>query len=320
MATHQRVVVIGIDGLGGWYMNQHAYRLSTLCPTLSALMGGSNATATNTPTPPATSCTTHFATISARTIFPPVSAPGWTAVLCGQTPDQSGITENRWPEGVVGLDPAQASDCTDFLAQRPLEDLGTTSVPTPPQTLFEQVPLAVSDGGTTLRKHLCVVSWGWIAKLTAHVPHLCDTVSTKGSDDAALKEFTSLYVRENDEEGLLPTLAFLHLDEVDDTGHKHGWESDEYLNSWGETDVRVGAVLSHIASETSKEKGSNTLVIICSDHGGSGHSHGANDIRHMEVPLMAVNIGGSRAVTPPPTLTPRWSPRTRASAATMKWR
>lgn len=212
-------------------------------------------------------------------------------MLCGQTPDQSGITENRWPDGVVGLDPAQATGCAEFLAQRPLGDRGISPTPTPPQTLFEQVPLVGR------RKHLSVVSWGWIAKLSAHIPHLCDTVDTKGDDDAALKEFTSLYTR--DDEGLLPRVAFLHLDEVDGTGHKHGWESDAYLNSWGEADARIAAVLCHIASQTSKEKDSNTLVIICSDHGGSGHNHGANDVRHMEVPILAVNIGGMVAAIPP---------------------
>lgn len=299
MSTHQRAVVIGIDGLGGWYMNQHASRLDALCPTLSAMIKGT--VTTTIPSPTTTSCfRTHFASLSARTIFPPVSAPGWTAVLCGQTPDQSGITENRWPEGVVGVEPAQASGSADFLAQRPLEDMGITPVPTPPQTLFEQVPI-VGDG---TRRHLCVVSWGWIAKLTSHIPHLCDTVCAKGVDEDAVKQFVSLYTTRDDINGggLLPKVAFLHLDEVDGAGHKHGWESDEYLDSWSAADRRIAVVLGHIESETAKDKDSTTLVILCSDHGGSGNNHGANDIRHMEVPLMVVSIGGGSvsSTTPPP--------------------
>lgn len=259
-------VIIGIDGLGAWYMKRSAH-FGELCPTLRGLFSTSNEEV-------------RYASMSARTIYPPVSAAGWAAVLCGQTPDQTGITENRWPLGVVGADGVVDEKAGRFVPRSVDAPEGEV---VPPPSLLSQVPL---QGGS--RKHLSVVSWGWIAKLSAHIPDRCDTIDANKNDALATDEFCARWVP--DSRGLLPAVAFLHLDEVDGAGHKHSWGSEEYQASWTEADSRVARVLEHIRSVQTEP----TLVVVCSDHGGSGTGHGDNDVRHMEVPLIVTIVGAPR--------------------------
>jgi len=74
-----------------------------------------------------------------------------------------------------------------------------------------------------------------------------------------------------------PDFTFLYLGLVDDIGHKHGWMSNEYIqsvhDSWACIEKAAGAI-----SE-------NYALIVLADHGGHGRSHGTNMPEDMTIPL-----------------------------------
>ncbi|MEM7028731.1 MAG: alkaline phosphatase family protein [Chloroflexota bacterium] len=79
---------------------------------------------------------------------------------------------------------------------------------------------------------------------------------------------------QNEREG---GLAFVHLDYTDAAGHNSGWMSEPYLEAISNADRAIGEVLS-VLDEAS------TAVIITSDHGGHGKTHGTDSAEDMTIP------------------------------------
>lgn len=85
---------------------------------------------------------------------------------------------------------------------------------------------------------------------------------------------------------LLPTgfdLLFVHLPQVDQTGHASGWLSAEYFAQLQQTDAAVGRLLSLLPAEAN--------VILTADHGGQLKTHGTRDSCDMTIPWI---IAGPR--------------------------
>jgi arylsulfatase A-like enzyme len=85
---------------------------------------------------------------------------------------------------------------------------------------------------------------------------------------------------------LLPTgfdLLFVHLPQVDQTGHASGWMSAEYLAQVQQTDEAVGRLLSLLPAEAN--------VILTADHGGQLKNHGTRERCDMTIPWI---IAGPR--------------------------
>jgi arylsulfatase A-like enzyme len=102
-----------------------------------------------------------------------------------------------------------------------------------------------------------------------------------GGDDVIVKAGI-----ENIEEGF--GVLFIHLRALDSTGHRYGWMSAEYLAATNRTDQHVGDLLQAI--EAAELEGS-TLVILTSDHGGSGTSHGSRSEEDMTIPWIVSGPG-----------------------------
>ena len=85
-----------------------------------------------------------------------------------------------------------------------------------------------------------------------------------------------------------PNVLFVHLAGVDVTGHLHGWGSDQQIRAVAVADRSIERVL-----EALKEKGTldSTVIVVSSDHGGSGKSHGAGDERSRYIPWIAAGPG-----------------------------
>ena len=66
-------------------------------------------------------------------------------------------------------------------------------------------------------------------------------------------------------------LTFVHFDETDAAGHRHGWMSAEYLGAVGVADQALGTILAAI--EASGRAGV-TAVLVTADHGGERDNHG----------------------------------------------
>ncbi len=88
-----------------------------------------------------------------------------------------------------------------------------------------------------------------------------------------------------------PDVAFVHLPQVDTEGHAEGWGSPAQMRAIGYADACVGRLLGAIRSRGLLD---STLVIVTSDHGGAGKSHGADDPRSRHIPWIAVGPGVPR--------------------------
>ena len=92
----------------------------------------------------------------------------------------------------------------------------------------------------------------------------------------------------NEAVALLPLgfdLLFVHLPQVDLTGHASGWMSAEYLAQLQKTDEAVGRLVALLPPEAT--------VILTADHGGHLKNHGTTDSIDMTIPWI---ITGPRVV------------------------
>jgi len=85
-----------------------------------------------------------------------------------------------------------------------------------------------------------------------------------------------------------PEFLFLHLDLVDNAGHKYGWGSHEYLEAVEKTDRMVGQVRALV--ESMGLKGSTT-ILLTADHGGKGKGHGGLTMVETEIPWIIIGNG-----------------------------
>ncbi|HEY1685984.1 MAG TPA: alkaline phosphatase family protein [Tepidisphaeraceae bacterium] len=80
-----------------------------------------------------------------------------------------------------------------------------------------------------------------------------------------------------------PNVLFIHFASTDVIGHKEtgGWGTPEQVNDVGEIDGNIGRILQAV-----KQLGlqNHTAIILSSDHGGAGHTHGADDERSRHIP------------------------------------
>lgn len=66
-------------------------------------------------------------------------------------------------------------------------------------------------------------------------------------------------------------LIFLHFGEPDGAGHSHGWMSEPYLAQVTRADAALKRILDAMDE---KDVRKDTLIIVTSDHGGHGRTHG----------------------------------------------
>jgi predicted AlkP superfamily pyrophosphatase or phosphodiesterase len=82
-----------------------------------------------------------------------------------------------------------------------------------------------------------------------------------------------------------PDLSFVHFPNVDIVGHDRGWGSNEQVQAIHAADALVGAVVDAFERMVGSRE---YLIIVSSDHGGSGTSHDGDDPRSLAVPLLLV--------------------------------
>jgi len=69
-----------------------------------------------------------------------------------------------------------------------------------------------------------------------------------------------------------PEAYFMQLDFIDGAGHSHGYGSQKYLEQITATDEHAGMVLDAISDAGVFDE---SLIVLLSDHGGEGTSHGS---------------------------------------------
>ncbi|MBI2813721.1 MAG: alkaline phosphatase family protein [Opitutae bacterium] len=120
-------------------------------------------------------------------------------------------------------------------------------------------------------------------------PGTIDFVSVPAEDRATDQQVVVEAVRLITE--MKPDVLFVHLPGVDAAGHAKGWGSPEQLAAIEEADACVGRLLA--ALETAGTRAS-TLIMLSSDHGGAGLSHGADDPRSRTIPWIIAGPGVKR--------------------------
>ena len=81
-----------------------------------------------------------------------------------------------------------------------------------------------------------------------------------------------------------PSVLFVHLAETDSVGHLHGWMSSQQLATIAQADQAVGILIDALEMAAIPD---NTLIIVTSDHGGSGFTHGTSDAFDTTIPWIA---------------------------------
>lgn len=101
-----------------------------------------------------------------------------------------------------------------------------------------------------------------------------------------------------------PELLFVHLDDVDGAGHGHGFDPKQprYLDAIAKADDQVGALLKAMENRPTYNK-EDWLVVVSTDHGGSGKGHGQNTPEHRTIFLIVSGKSAARGtIDPPPSI------------------
>jgi len=197
-------------------------------------------------------------TLSAQTVVPSITLPAHASMLTGRPIEQHLITWNSYSP-----------------------DKGHIQT----ETVFE---LASQAGITTA----AIVNKEKLWHLNK--PGTIDTYRySKGSIEVAVNEAIEVMAE------AMPGLAFIHLKEPDGSGHLHGWGNDSenqpvsqgYIDALIEADRVTGLLVSYLKSSGNWNE---TVLIITSDHGGIGHSHGSSDPEDTTIPWLAA---GGRVIS-----------------------
>lgn len=92
-----------------------------------------------------------------------------------------------------------------------------------------------------------------------------------------------------------PDLLFVHLADPDGAGHQHGWMSPQQMAAIATADAAVATLL---AAYRTAGLADRTVVIVTSDHGGKGRSHGIPRAENLTIPwiIAGPGIGAGRTL------------------------
>lgn len=106
-----------------------------------------------------------------------------------------------------------------------------------------------------------------------------DRVAIKERKDAALVRAVRADLLDHHR-----AFTFLHLGNIDETGHASGFMSSAYLDAVRRMDGRLGAILRTIDGHAELD---DLVVVLTSDHGGNGRNHGdPTKLANYRVPFM----------------------------------
>jgi len=197
-------------------------------------------------------------TTRARNQMPAVSAPNWCTTLTGMNPEDSGVNSNDWL-------PAWANPNSTVGTVPPVSGVGSI-----PQTIF-QVLKEQSPRSTTAVS----TAWQWITYLCSDS---VDHFFWGQENDDAVTDTMIGYITQNK-----PTLMFVHLDDIDETGHHMGWGSPQYYEATKHVDARIAKMLGALTQAGMTD---STLVIVTADHGGYRTSHGDFNEANIFIPVL----------------------------------
>lgn len=196
---------------------------------------------------------------------PTHSGPGWATLLTGQNVATHGVKDNRFKD--LSTFQAQNTVFHDYKERYPYAHIAAFVGWRPIRThLLKDVPLDVSDSG------LDVDIARKAAKLLAEDPHL--------------------------------GMMFVHLDAVDQVGHKYGYHyrKKTYRGAITRADTRLGRILKALNERSDRD---DWLIVVTTDHGGSlNGSHGQDRPANKRIFTIVAGAGypGGSTLEKPPSL------------------
>jgi predicted AlkP superfamily pyrophosphatase or phosphodiesterase len=120
-------------------------------------------------------------------------------------------------------------------------------------------------------------------------------VTTAYKTDAQVAKAAVELLREKN-----PDLLFIHFDDVDGAGHKHGFhpKQPKYMEAIEKTDEYVGTLLKTLEQRRSYQQ-EDWLIVVSTDHGGSGKGHGQNIPEHRTIFLIVSGKSAARGTIEP---------------------
>jgi predicted AlkP superfamily pyrophosphatase or phosphodiesterase len=203
--------------------------------------------------------------LSARVVLPSYSAPNWASMLAGAGPEAHGVTSNEWRVDRRDLEPVASG----------------------PRGFFPTVldVIRARHPGACLAM---IYHWEGIG-------HLFDkevvSINARFPSDGETVQAVARVIREEK-----PLFLFAQLDEVDAAGHASGHGTPAYLEAVRRADSLVGLV-TRATREAGIER--ETLLVIVSDHGGTGRGHGGNSPEEVTVPFILHGAGVKRGYAIP---------------------
>jgi len=191
-------------------------------------------------------------TLAARGVMPTLSSPNWASVIDGAGPEQHGITSNGYLHKMVEIQPI----CRDAEGMFP--------------TVFHVLRAERPESRIAIFH-----DWPGFANL---VEKEAPSVMQHEHGAARTAEVAARYWKQN-----RPTLMFVHLDNVDHTGHTEGWATPAYYRAVTDADGYIGTILNMLAEESALD---STYVLVTSDHGGKGRNHGKNSLEEIQIPWL----------------------------------
>lgn len=176
-----------------------------------------------------------------------ISGPGWSANLCGVWSNKHLVTNNNF----------DGNNYEEF----------------PP--FFHYVEIFNEELNT-----VSICNWNPINDFI--VDDSVDFKLNVSNDGSVSSEAVSYIINNN------PDVLFLHFDDVDHAGHSYGFspEVPEYIDAIEEVDALISPIINAIENRPEYEN-EDWLILLTSDHGGLGTSHGGNSIQEQNVFFIA---------------------------------
>lgn len=193
-------------------------------------------------------------TLKARGVLPTVSSPNWGSMLMGATPAEHGVTSNEWQKDKFEIAPT----CVG------------------PEGIYPNLFGVLKAAKPKL--HLAAIhDWDGFGRLFDRkaATYVARVEHSEATTKAAIEYWKTQK----------PDFLFVHLDDVDHAGHGKGWEGEHYAAEAERVDGLVGQLL---------EAAGDAIVILVSDHGGTGTKHGAMSMNDLQVPVLMVGPGVKR--------------------------
>jgi len=197
-------------------------------------------------------------TLWAMTTAVAVTLPSHVSMLTGVTPSRHGIEWNHDPPPGAPVYPAQP-------------------------TLFELARRAGYTTGMVAGKSKFAVLARPGSLDRSFVP--TTTVSDSAVADTAARWIKNVHGA--------PQVLFVHLPGVDTAGHALGWGSDAQLAAVATADRSIGRLLAALRAAHVLD---STIVLVTSDHGGAGRTHGPDDPRSRTIPWIIAGPGIRRGL------------------------